>query len=154
MTMQVSKRTLIAAAAIAGLTLAAFQLNGAATASTPGGVVYFAVTNGGKAETFVIALSDPAAIAHARAIIAGTEHARTHVAGKVAAGTEPYNAVWHFHLEPSSITFFENAIEVCDAATSYVDAHLSEVGGSFLPNSHWCPWNSRVSAELTKQVGH
>jgi hypothetical protein len=40
------------------------------------------------------------------------------------------------------------SIEVCDAATSYVEEHLAEVGGAFLPGRRWCPWSSRVIAEV------
>jgi hypothetical protein len=40
------------------------------------------------------------------------------------------------------------SIEVCDAATTYVEEHLDEVGGAFLPGRRWCPWSSRVLEEI------
>jgi hypothetical protein len=41
------------------------------------------------------------------------------------------------------------AIEVCDANMMYVEDHLDEAGGAFLPGNHWCPWDSRVTREVT-----
>ena len=60
----------------------------------------------------------------------------------------PYNPRWSYHLDPASISFFQCAIEVCDASPQYVEEHLSEVGGAFLPGSTWCPWSSRVAEEV------
>jgi hypothetical protein len=48
------------------------------------------------------------------------------------------------------ISFFEMSIEVCDAATGYVEQHLAEVGGAFLPGWRWCPWSSRVMEEVSR----
>lgn len=109
---------------------------------------YFKVTGPTENDTFVIALTDPATIAEARAIASGQEQSKVHVAGLVVNGTVPYNSPWHFYLHPASISFFEMAIEVCDAATTNVEAHLDEVGGTFLPGRHWCPWSSRVVEEV------
>jgi hypothetical protein len=108
----------------------------------------FAVSDGAAKETFFIRLTDPARIAEARAIVSGKETTRVAVAGVVVTKPAAYNQPWHFHLAPESISFFEQAIEVCDATTSYVEAHLDEVGGAFLPGNNWCPWSSRVIREL------
>lgn len=43
---------------------------------------------------------------------------------------------------------FEMQIEVCDANVTYVEEHLDEVGGGFLPKSFWCPWSSELEAEI------
>lgn len=102
-------------------------------------------------DSFVIKLWDSRTIAHARAILAGREDAATHVMGKIVDSRVPYNSKWAYHLEPSSISFFENAIEVCDATIRYVEDHLSEVGGPFLPGSIWCPWTSKLVRELTAE---
>ncbi|HKP22960.1 MAG TPA: hypothetical protein VJV39_03800 [Dongiaceae bacterium] len=108
---------------------------------------YFKVAGATAADTFVIALTDPAGIAEARALASGQEPSK-HVTGLIVAEAVPYNAPWSFHLDPASISFFEMSIEVCDAATSYVEAHLAEVGGAFLPGRRWCPWSSRVIEEV------
>ncbi|MEH2433373.1 MAG: hypothetical protein V7K25_03825 [Nostoc sp.] len=41
------------------------------------------------------------------------------------------------------------AIEVCDATTNYVNDHLDEVGGAFLPGLFWCPWSSQLVKEIS-----
>ena len=133
-------RTLFMLAAIA-------LLSGCQTANDQPGTAYFKVAGATKADTFVIALTDPATIAEARAMASGQAPSR-HVTGLVVAEAVPYNAPWSFHLDPGSISFAEMSIEVCDAATSYVEAHLAEVGGAFLPGRRWCPWSSRVIAEV------
>ncbi|WP_291688219.1 calmodulin [Bradyrhizobium sp.] len=98
----------------------------------------FAVSDGAAKETFFIRLTDPVRIAEARAIVSGKETTRVAVAGVVVTEPAAYNQPWHFHLAPESISFFKQAIEVCDATTSYVEAHLDEVGGAFLPGNKWC----------------
>jgi len=108
----------------------------------------FAVSNGAAKETFFIRLIDPTRIAEARAIVSGKERTRVAVAGTVITQPVSYNRPWHFHLAPESISFFERAIEVCDAATSYVEAHLDEIGGAFLPGNRWCPWHSHLAQEI------
>jgi hypothetical protein len=122
-----------------------FVLSGCHSASEQG-TAYFKVAGATEADTFVIALTDPAVIAEARALASGQEPLK-HVTGLVVAEGVPYNAPWSFHLDPASISFAEMSIEVCDAATSYVEEHLAEVGGAFLPGRRWCPWSSRVIAE-------
>jgi hypothetical protein len=118
-----------------------------------GGTAYFMFDQKspeGKPEHFVFALDDSAKIAEAREILAGD--LPKHVAGTIIKQRAPYNPNWSFHLEPASISFFEMAAEVSDANVTYVEAHLDEVGGSTLPNSHWCPWSSRLSKEVTDQI--
>ena len=133
------KRTLLLLAARA-------VLSSCHGASGPG-TAYFKVAGATEADTFVIALTDPATIAEARALASGQEPSK-HVTGLVVAEPAPYNAPWSFHLDSASISFAEMSIEVCDAATSYVEEHLAEVGGAFLPGRRWCPWSSRVIAEI------
>jgi hypothetical protein len=130
------------------LLLAASALLAGCQSTEESGTAYFKVAGATEADTFVIALNDPALIAEARAIASGAEQSEVHVTGLVVKGAVPYNAPWSFHLHPASISFFEMSIEVCDAATTYVEAHLDEVGDAFLPGRRWCPWSSRVIAEV------
>ncbi len=102
----------------------------------------------GQLEQFVFRLDDPARIAQARSILATGEQLKVHVQGTVVAQSVDYNPGWSFHLAPNTIGFFEMQIEVCDANVTYVETHLDEVGGSFLPKSFWCPWSSRLSKEV------
>ena len=128
------------------LLLATILLTGCQS-TTDSGTAYFKIAGATEADTFVIALTDPALIVEARAMVSG-EAPSKHVTGIVIAEPVTYNAPWSFHLDQASISFAEMAIEVCDAATSYVEEHLAEVGGAFLPGRRWCPWSSRVIAEV------
>ncbi len=110
--------------------------------------VYFTMTTVGSREPLVIKLTDPGKIEHARRIISGKETSRTHVMGRIIKRPAPYNPAYGFHLDPNTIDFFEMAIEVCDATLSYVEDHLDEACGAFLPGCFFCPWSSRLVAEV------
>lgn len=99
-------------------------------------------------QEFIFELTDESLIAHARRILSGEEESRVHVMGKIEEGKKTYNPKWSYHLIPETIDFFAFAIEVCDANMSYVEEHLDEAGGAFLPNYHWCPWSSKLVREL------
>jgi hypothetical protein len=98
--------------------------------------------------TCVIELSDEAVVKHARAVAEGSATDRVGIEGKVIKEQSPYNKPWSWHLDPNSIEFFYNAPEVSDASVVFMEEHLGEVGGTFLPRSIWCPWNSRVIEEV------
>ena len=97
-------------------------------------VAYFEVIDSSN-KPFIIMLVEAEKIAHARKVINGTEKSKVHVQGLIVKSAESYNPNWSFHLEPSSIGFFEFAIEVCDAAASLVEEDLDSVGGAFPPAS-------------------
>lgn len=97
---------------------------------------------------FVIELRDDDKIAHARRIVSGEEKNQVHVVGRIIKRPAPYNPGWGYHLDPATIGFFQVAIEVCDANMQYVEDHLDEACGAFLPGCHWCPWDSRITEEV------
>ncbi|GAM19115.1 hypothetical protein SAMD00019534_022900, partial [Acytostelium subglobosum LB1] len=99
-------------------------------------------------DEFTIKLSDPATIQHARALLSGATTEKPHIMGKVVAQDAWYNWEWSYQLNSTTIKFFDFAIEVCDASISYVEEHLQEVGGAFLPGNTWCPWGSRLVREV------
>lgn len=99
-------------------------------------------------ETFVFQLTDPAKITQARQILSG-DQTTPHVMGMIVKDTAAYNAAWSYYLDPESISFFHAAIEVCDANIRYVEEHLDEACGTFLPGCEWCPWGSRLLEEVT-----
>jgi hypothetical protein len=109
---------------------------------------YFLVGFAPGPEAFTIMLTDTVRIQEARDIVSGIETDAISVIGTVVKAPAPYNPPWSYQLDPASIRFFEVAIEVCDASPEYVEDHLSEVGEAFLPGSVWCPWSSRVVAEM------
>jgi hypothetical protein len=117
-------------------------------AARAGRPAFFELDYPPRADTFVIKLTDPAKIEHARRILSGEETAAVHVMGKVRRRSARWNEPWSYILRPHTVEFFEVAIEVCDAGIAYVEEHLDEVGGAFLPGKVWCPWGSRLLREL------
>jgi len=99
-------------------------------------------------QEFIFELTDPAKIQEAQNILAGKETLKVHVMGKIVRSRKPYNPNFNYHLDPASISFFAVAIEVCDANMTYVEEHLDEAGGAFLPGFFWCPWDSRLTREV------
>lgn len=102
-------------------------------------------------ETFVIRLDDPAAVAHARGLLAGTETGDPHIAGTVVKAHAPYNIGWSYHID--DISFFELSAEVGDSQMRYLEKHLAEVGGALLPGSVWTGWTSALAEELGPVLG-
>ncbi|MBE1582115.1 calmodulin-binding protein [Nonomuraea angiospora] len=99
-------------------------------------------------ERFVVQLTDPEKIAHARELLAGVTSDQPHLIGRIVKRPVPYNPRWSYHYDPNTVSFFDVAIEVCDATIPYVEDHLDEAGGAFLPGLYWCPWTSRLVREL------
>lgn len=144
-----TKIGLLASAVMLALTGAApVAQAGAVRAATTDGA-YFEMQGGYYPhEPFVIKLTDPAEILHARELLSGATDARPHVLGRIIKRTVAYNPNWSYHLDPGTIDFFDQMIEVCDAHPTYVEDHLDEAGGAFLPGGHWCPWASRLVKEI------
>ncbi|MFC8047696.1 calmodulin [Nocardia sp. NPDC057353] len=101
---------------------------------------------------FIIRLNNDQRIEEARRILAGEETMSVHVMGRIRKQRVDYNPQWDFHLDPDTITFFTMAIEVCDASITYVEDHLDEACGAFLPGCFWCPWSSKLTREVTARV--
>jgi uncharacterized protein (TIGR03437 family) len=99
-------------------------------------------------QQFVVEITSPAVIQQARALLTIPESERPHVRGVVVKAPSYFNSPWTFHIDPASVGFSDISVEVCDAATSEVEGHLAEVGNAFLPDSVWCPWSSRILAEI------
>jgi hypothetical protein len=98
-------------------------------------------------ETFIVQLVNPDKIFLARAILAGQEPNRI-ILGSIVKEVAAYNLPWSFYLDPQTVDFVSQAIEICDASIIYVEEHLAEACGAFLPNCIWCPWHSRLVAEV------
>ncbi|MGH9844818.1 MAG: hypothetical protein ACREEM_39380 [Blastocatellia bacterium] len=110
---------------------------------------YFLFSSPPAPETFVIRLTEIEKIRHARDLISKRRGDLPHVIGTIVKSPIGYNAPWSYHLDPSTINFFDFAIEVCDGAIKYIEEHLSEVGGALLPGNTWCPWGSRLIKEVS-----
>lgn len=129
---------------------AAFAALLVAPAQAEAGAAFFRIDSPPHPETFVVKLRNPQRIEHARRILSGEETLAVHVMGKVVPRAKAWNAPWSYRLRPRSVAFFEVAIEVCDASIAYVEEHLDEIGGAFLPGRVWCPWGSRLIEEIER----
>ncbi|WP_449434469.1 BP74-related protein [Pseudomonas putida] len=109
---------------------------------------YFAVNTAPGEKDFIIKLTTEENIAHARRILGGEEQHSIHVMGRIKKYTESYNKDWSYHIDPETIRFFDVAIEVCDATANYLEDHLDEACGAFLPGCYWCPWSSKLVREV------
>lgn len=140
-------------AAVGMLALAAAQPSQASTPqqqptrAAAEGPAYFEMTDNTR-ETFVIKLTKSDDIEHARDLVSGATDERPHVLTRIIKRQAPYNGRWSFQADADSTSFFDYAIEVCDASIPYVEDHLDEVGGPFLPGRLWCDWTSRLVREI------
>ena len=107
---------------------------------------------GGPVRLFIFKVSSEETIFDARKILTDVTDRRRSVSGKIVTTPAPYNPDWNFHINPETVGFFEYQIEVCDANPVHVEKHLDEVGGSYLPNSFWCPWQSHLLAEVSHLI--
>ncbi|WP_131738118.1 BP74-related protein [Actinomadura roseirufa] len=133
-----------AGALLAPMTPAA---DAAATGSTTDQAAYFVFTDITREEA-VVKITDPAEIQHARDLVNGETTDRPHLVGRILKRRAPYNPRWSYHYNPETVDFFDQAFEVCDATIPYVEEHLDEAGGAFLPGLVWCPWTSRLVREV------
>ncbi|EFA83706.1 hypothetical protein PPL_02773 [Heterostelium album PN500] len=112
------------------------------------GAAYFETADAHGKTGFIIKLIDEENIKHARGLLEGTITVRPHFLGRIKKTRADYNPRYNFHLDSETISFFEMAIEVCDATTIYVEEHLDEACGAFLPGCMWCPWSGRLVKEI------
>lgn len=109
---------------------------------------YFAFKTHGSQNDFIVKLTDDTKIQIARDILSGKQKETTHVMGRIKKNAAPYNPHYSFHIDPDTVSFFQIAIEVCDATIPYVEEHLDEACGAFLPGCYWCPWSSQLTKEV------
>jgi len=97
--------------------------------------------------TFVFMLNDASKIQEARSILNGSQKDKIHVMGYVFLGGVDYNPGYDYYLEPDSINFFEQAIELCDADiwSSYPKEYCQQYDPG---ECNWCPWNSELIEEV------
>ncbi|MEU8936154.1 calmodulin-binding protein [Streptomyces sp. NPDC048409] len=149
------RRVLTKAAGLAAVGLMAFATAQPSQASTlsnqPGraaeSAAYFVMTDITR-EEFVVKLTKPGDIEHARELVNGQTTDRPHLVARIVKRTTPYNPRWSYHTNPDTTQFFDQAIEVCDATIPYVEDNVDEAGGPFLPGLVWCDWTSRLVREV------
>ncbi|MEV0350647.1 calmodulin-binding protein [Nonomuraea sp. NPDC050680] len=140
-------RSILTKILTAGIAIAAVGVVAPAPAQAADSAAYFVMTDVTRSE-FVIKLTDPGKIQHARDLLSGTTTSEPHVLGRIDKRPAPFNPRWSYQLRPETVGFFDFAIEVCDATIPYVEDHLDEAGGAFLPGLVWCPWSSKLVREV------
>lgn len=96
---------------------------------------YFTVQVGN--EQFVMLVTDEATIQLAIENFQGKNH--NFPIGKIASGDGGYNQPWNWHYQPDTVRMTEVAIEVCDGAPSYVNAHPTDYFAA-----GYCPWSGKI----------
>jgi hypothetical protein len=71
---------------------------------------------------------------------AGTEGV---IHGKLVRGNGGFNSPWSWHLDPSSITAPDLAMELCDGEPDFVESELDYYLDSV---KFYCPWGAKVVA--------
>jgi hypothetical protein len=112
----------------------------------------FLVTSEGSnitntAQHFVVRIINPIVIEEARVELEKSEGFKI-ISGIIEKTAVEWNPGWSYHFIPNTIFFGEVFIEVCDSSATYVEEHLDEAGGAFLPGLQWCPWGTRVLEEI------
>ncbi|MEU1498891.1 calmodulin-binding protein [Streptomyces sp. NPDC005732] len=131
---------------LAAATLLAVTVGQAGPAGAASDAAYFNLRDV-TGHNFVVEITRPALIQEARDIVRNGD--RKVVIGRIIKTQARYNPQWDFHYNPDTASFADAAIEVCDATVPYVEDHLDEAGGAFLPGLYWCPWTGRLTAELS-----
>jgi hypothetical protein len=90
------------------------------------------------AEEYRIRLTDAAAIATARKLLAG-EIVPAIPNGLVVRGDADVNVGYTWHIDAASVEFADTATEVCDGRPSDVEKRV-------ITSDRYCPWSAKVVA--------
>lgn len=90
-------------------------------------------------QTFKVLIKDPSSAAEAESLI-GQGNKRI-IVGPVRRGDGGVNAPWAWHLDPDSISFADQTIELCDGTPDYVNRNLDSWIDSV---GNYCPWSTEI----------
>lgn len=91
-----------------------------------------------RGETFAVELATPELVEHAERILAG-ETRDVIPMGTIVYDDAGVNAPWSWHLDPATIEFAFNAIEVCDGLPSHVEEQV-------VTSDVYCPWSAVLTS--------
>lgn len=94
-------------------------------------VVTFEVADQG---TYKIELINDEQIQHVKDLMAGSEEGRIPL-GTIVRDDPSVNAPWSWHIDPKTLEFADQAIEVCDGLPEYVEDRT-------LTSDTYCPWSA------------
>ena len=87
-------------------------------------------------ETYKIELATPELVQHAQDLLDGKQVAAIPL-GDVVRDDPGANAPWSWHIDPASLQFADQTIEVCDGLPSYVEDRT-------VTSEQYCPWSAKV----------
>jgi hypothetical protein len=87
-------------------------------------------------QTYKIQLVTQDQIDHVKALLAGSEEGRI-PNGKVVRDDASVNSPWSWHIDPNTLEFADQTIEVCDGLPEYVEDHT-------VTSDYYCPWSAKV----------
>jgi hypothetical protein len=120
------RMAMVASAAL----LASVALSGCVQQHTP--VATFQVGD----ETYKIELATPELVEHAHELLDGKDVSAI-PNGKVVRDDAGVNAPWSWHIDPSTLEFADQTIEVCDGLPSYVE-------DGTVTSDYYCPWSAKI----------
>lgn len=108
------------------------------TASAPAadGAPQVATFEVARRETFKILLDTDELVAQARGMLDG-ELDQQFPIGDVVRDDPSVNAPWSWHIDPATVSFTRNAIEVCDGLPSFVEDRT-------VTSDQYCPWSALI----------
>ena len=87
-------------------------------------------------ETYMVELATPELVQHAQDLLDGKDVAAIPLGTVVRKGTG-VNAGWSWHIDPATLEFADQAIEVCDGLPSSVE-------DGTVTSDTYCPWSAKV----------
>ena len=89
--------------------------------------------------TYKIELATPELIQHAKDLMAGTTEEGRIPVGTIVRDDPGVNAPWSWHIDPATLEFADQTIEVCDGLPEFVE-------DGTLTSDVYCPWLAEVIA--------
>ena len=87
-------------------------------------------------ETYMVELATPELVQHAQDLLDGKDVAAIPL-GTVVRNDPGVNTGWSWHIDPASLEFADQTIEVCDGLPSYVE-------DGTVTSDTYCPWSAKI----------
>lgn len=95
-------------------------------------------------EQYHVRIDNPLMATKARRMMTGAEPHQI-VAGEVARGNGGFNTGYSWHIKPGTVSFADQAIEVCDGRPSDIEGDIDY----WVDNvKRYCPWGARFVSEV------
>ena len=95
-------------------------------------------------EQFRVRINNVALARRARRMLTGAEEQKI-VVGQLDRGDGGFNAPYHWHMKPATISFADLTIELCDGRPSDVEGDIAYWVDTV---KQYCPWGGAFVAEV------